>query len=108
MAATKRKNPPAPTAPAPEPAAPEPVAAAPASAPEREPLLAGFMTQPELLDELNKVIKVDKRTFQRWEQMRVGPPRVTLGRGRTILYARDSVLAWLRANESRFQRSRSR
>jgi predicted DNA-binding transcriptional regulator AlpA len=91
MAGTKRKNPPAPTAPAPEPAAPQ-----------EKPLLAGFLTQPQLIRELD----ITKRTFQRWEQQRCGPPRVTLGGGRTVLYARDSVLAWIRANESKVLRSR--
>jgi predicted DNA-binding transcriptional regulator AlpA len=77
------------------------------AAPQPEPLLAGFLTQPQLLRELNQLFPINKRTFQRWEQQRSGPPRVTLGGGRTILYSRASVLAWVQANEHKL-RSRGR
>jgi hypothetical protein len=90
---------------APEPAS-QPASLAPPASPEVPPLLAGFLTQPQLLAELNKVFKVDKRTFQRWEAQKCGPPKVMLGGGRKILYARDSVLAWLRTNERKVLRSR--
>jgi hypothetical protein len=84
----------------------KPPAPSPAPEPQPEPLLAGFLTQPQLIRELNKSFPIDKRTFQRWEQRRTGPPRVTLGGGRTILYSRDSVLAWIKANESKVSRGR--
>jgi hypothetical protein len=56
-------------------------------------LLAGYMTEIELADELQK----HKRTVYRWRQMRQGPP-VTLV-GNRPLYRIDAVRAWLLGRE---------
>lgn len=37
------------------------------------------------------------RTLDRWHTLRIGPPRVVIGR--TILYRRQSVLEWLASRE---------
>lgn len=66
-----------------------------APAPEVTPaLLADFYTQPQLAAELG----VTKRTLQRWEELREGPPMIQVGR-RTRLYNRESVRLWLMARE---------
>lgn len=56
-------------------------------------LLANFMRRDELAEALN----VSPRTLDRWESLRKGPPRVTVGR--TILYNINSVADWLLSHE---------
>ena len=48
-------------------------------------------------DGLARELHVSDRTLARWHVERVGPPRVVIGR--TILYRRESVLAWLASRE---------
>ena len=60
--------------------------------------LSDFFTK----DQLGKVLNKDPRTLDRWHAMRQGPPRIKLGR--TILYRRSSVMAWLGAQEERPRR----
>ncbi|WP_216598417.1 helix-turn-helix domain-containing protein [Phaeobacter sp. 11ANDIMAR09] len=45
-----------------------------------------------------ELLNVSKRTLSRWHAHRVGPSRVKVGR--TILYRRAAVDAWLVANET--------
>jgi hypothetical protein len=52
-------------------------------------LLEGYVTPGELADAL----KISERTLWRWHRLRVGPPRVVVGR--KILYRLESVSAWL-------------
>lgn len=58
-------------------------------------------TQPTLLvlegflrrEELARQFGLSPRTIDRWEALRIGPPRVCIGR--TILYQIQSVREWL-------------
>ena len=50
-------------------------------------------------DELAEALKVSPRTLDRWESLRMGPPRVTVGR--TVLYNVDSVADWLLSHEKK-------
>jgi predicted DNA-binding transcriptional regulator AlpA len=52
-----------------------------------------YLERPELARELRK----STRTLDRWHSLRIGPPRVVIGR--TILYRRQSVLEWLASRE---------
>ena len=56
-------------------------------------LLEGFLTRGQLAEELGTSI----RTLDRWEALRQGPPRVSVGR--TILYHWQSVHDWLLSRE---------
>jgi predicted DNA-binding transcriptional regulator AlpA len=46
---------------------------------------------------------VSQRTLSRWHALRVGPARCKVGR--TVLYRRDAIEAWLDANETQPARS---
>jgi len=61
--------------------------------PKQETLLDGYLRKAQLAQELGQ----SPRTLDRWETLRIGPPRVVIGR--TILYRRDSVLEWLKSRE---------
>lgn len=54
-------------------------------------------------EEVATRLGVSRRTLSRWHALRVGPPRVSVGR--TILYRQKSVDAWLEANETQPTRS---
>ena len=56
-------------------------------------ILAEYITPEELAGELG----VCKRTLDRWQASRSGPPRVTVGR--RPLYRREAVTQWLRKRE---------
>jgi hypothetical protein len=56
-------------------------------------LLDDYLTREQLAAELDKCI----RTLDRWHAMRIGPPRVTIGR--VPLYTRESVAAWIQKQE---------
>lgn len=68
----------------------------------RQLLLDGYLRREELAQQL----RVSPRTIDRWQTLRCGPPRVTIGR--TILYNLESVRHWLRSNEQSATRSISR
>lgn len=61
-----------------------------------------YLTPDGLAHELGTSL----RTLARWHAKRIGPPRTIIGR--TILYRRESVAAWLREREERPVRRRSR
>ena|ERR1035437_11167923 len=65
----------------------------PFSYPEDKPVarlvLEGFLRR----EELAKQFSLNVRTLDRWEALRIGPPRVCVGR--TILYNIQSVREWL-------------
>ena len=65
-----------------------------ASSIERIPVLRGFLRREELAHQLG----LSPRTIDRWEALRIGPPRVAVGR--TILYNIESVQQWLRSREN--------
>lgn len=62
--------------------------------PDDGSVLSEWLTAAELAAELN----VSKDTLQRWQNARIGPPRIKVG-GKA-LYRRDSVREWLRQKEA--------
>jgi len=56
-------------------------------------ILDGYLTRKELARQLGK----NTRSLDRWEMLRLGPPRVIIGR--TVLYRVDSVRKWLESRE---------
>src|SRR6267154_2535289 len=70
---------------------PQPIDPAPAL--EGSIVLDGFLRREELARQLG----VCPRTVDRWQALRKGPPRVSVGR--TILYNIESVREWLRSRE---------
>jgi len=63
-------------------------------------VLDGYVTRDVLASQFGK----STRTIDRWETLRMGPPRVVVGR--TVLYRVDSVRQWLESREQRRTRSR--
>ena len=57
------------------------------------PMLADWMTRAELAEELN----VSTDTLLRWQNLRVGPAPIKLGR--KVMYRREKVREWLLAKE---------
>jgi hypothetical protein len=64
-----------------------------------EPLIAGEYIKPEQLAE---ELGISLRSLARWHSLRVGPPRVVIGR--IILFRRAAVAEWLRAREEQTRR----
>ena len=58
-------------------------------------ILAGYLRREELARQFG----ISTRTVDRWEAMRMGPPRIAVGR--TILYNIESVREWLAIQERR-------
>jgi predicted DNA-binding transcriptional regulator AlpA len=56
-------------------------------------VLEGYLRREELAQQL----RLSPRTIDRWEALRKGPPRISVGR--TILYNIQSVQEWLLSNE---------
>lgn len=56
-------------------------------------VLEGFLRREELAEQFG----LSPRTIDRWEALRKGPPRVSIGR--TILYNIQSVREWLVSQE---------
>jgi hypothetical protein len=73
------------------------VTSAPLSDPQEQPLaplvLDGFLRREELAQQFG----LNVRTIDRWEALRIGPPRACVGR--TILYSIQSVREWLLSKE---------
>ena len=63
-------------------------------------ILAGYLSEPTLAEQLGKTV----RTLQLWRQTRQGPPWTKIGD--TVMYAEDSVRAWLKSLEQQPVRSR--
>lgn len=57
-------------------------------------------TKPELLTKsaTAQFVGVSERTLDRWNVLRKGPARITVGR--KILYRQEAVLNWLKDNET--------
>ena len=57
-------------------------------------------TEPELLtlDEVAKLLKVNRKTLINWRARSLGPRGFRVGRG--VRYHRDHVLEWLRRQEA--------
>lgn len=58
-------------------------------------LLTGWMTRAEVAADL----KISIDTLQRWENQRIGPPTMRLGR--KVYYRADAFREWLIAREKR-------
>src|SRR5580658_8558223 len=56
-------------------------------------VLAGYLRREELAEQFG----LSPRTIDRWEALRIGPPRVCVGR--TILFNLESVRQWLLSRE---------
>ncbi len=56
-------------------------------------VLEGLLSPEALAQELG----VSERTVHRWEQLRIGPPRIMVGR--KPYYRKEAVKAWLLAQE---------
>jgi biotin operon repressor len=65
-------------------------------------ILDGFVSQAELAKQLDKT----RRTLQRWERLREGPPVVYIGRD--PYYSVESVRTWIRSRERQPVRRRGR
>jgi hypothetical protein len=63
-------------------------------------LLDGYLTEAEAAQELAKGV----RTLQIWRAQRTGPAWTKIGK--TILYNRDAILAWLKSQEQQPVRQR--
>lgn len=48
-------------------------------------------------EEVASLLGISLRTLSRWHALRVGPARCKIGR--TVLYRRDAIEAWLEKNE---------
>jgi predicted DNA-binding transcriptional regulator AlpA len=56
--------------------------------------IAGEFVAP---DDLARELNISPRTLHRWHTLRMGPPRVSIGR--TILYRRTAIRTWLESRE---------
>lgn len=54
-----------------------------------------ILTEPQFAQLMGKTV----RTVRLWEQLRIGPPRIKIGK--TVRYRKTAVEAWLRSRESR-------
>jgi predicted DNA-binding transcriptional regulator AlpA len=61
--------------------------------PEPASLLGGWLTRPQVADEVG--VSID--TLQRWETRRIGPPCVRIGR--KVLYRAEAFREWLISRE---------
>jgi hypothetical protein len=64
------------------------------------PILTDYFTDAELAVELNKT----RRALAVWRQQRRGPAWAKIGS--TVVYPRDEILAWLKANTQQPVRER--
>jgi hypothetical protein len=55
----------------------------------------GYLSKKQLATHLHKA----ERTLDRWHVLRIGPPRITVGR--MILYRIEAIESWLRSREER-------
>ena len=81
----------------------------PATAPATgESLFAGYINAKELCKQIGQMRggrPIVRRTLERWHNLRIGPPRVRIGR--TVVYRVEEVRAWLEEQSSR-KRMRSK
>lgn len=65
-------------------------------------LFEGYITAKELCKQIGQMKggrPIARRTLERWHSLRVGPPRVRVGR--IAVYRVDDVRAWLQEQSSR-------
>jgi hypothetical protein len=75
-----------------------------ASAQEKKKLEVSFLEDYITEAELASSLERSTRTLVRWHELRIGPPRIVVGR--KILYRKSSVMAWLEAREKHEPRAR--
>lgn len=63
--------------------------------PPSDDLLSDFMPERDVAAALGR----STRTLARWHDQRIGPPRIQVGR--LVLYRKESLRDWLRAQEQR-------
>ncbi len=63
-------------------------------------VLDGYVTRQGFAKQIGKTV----RTLDRWEALRIGPPRVQCGR--LVLYRVEAVREWLNGREQRTQMRR--
>lgn len=63
---------------------------------------ADYISKPELA----QMLRVDKRTLERWCCLRIGPPKTVIGK--TVLFRRGAVIQWLHDREERRTRDGKR
>lgn len=69
-----------------------------------EDLLAGYLSEDRLIEELKKAgVKTSRTSVRRWRRLRNGPPWVRVSR--QVLYPRQGVMDWLQSLEVQRQRS---
>ncbi len=61
--------------------------------PARAGLLADYLTPAQLAEELGK----SPRTIARWDRLRIGPPKTTIGK--QSYYRREGVRDWMLRKE---------
>ncbi len=66
-----------------------------AGAETNQSFLANYMTPTKL----GEMLGVSERTLGRWHAMRIGPPRISIGK--LIFYRRIEIEKWLVENELR-------
>ncbi len=52
---------------------------------------------------LARALRVSTRTVDRWHTLRVGPPRIKVGK--QVLYRRSTITRWLEAREQGGERA---
>jgi len=73
----------------------QPLVSADSTAANASDFLSEYFTEKQLGQALDR----DIRTLRRWDALRVGPPRIRVGR--KILYRKSAVAHWLAQHESR-------
>ena len=66
-----------------------------------ESLFSGYINSKEfcrLIGQIRGGRAIVRRTLERWHSLRIGPPRVRVGR--TVLYKVEDVRAWLEEQSS--------
>ncbi len=70
-------------------------------------LFEGYLSAKELCEQLGQIRgrrTISRRTLERWHALRIGPPRVRVGR--LVLYKTEAVRRWLDENAtSNFRKS---
>ncbi len=67
-----------------------------------ESLFAGYINAKELCRQIGQFKggrPLARRTLERWHNLRIGPPRVRVGR--TVVYRIEDVRAWLEGQSGR-------
>ena len=63
---------------------------------KEQPLVIGvdYVTQKQFRREFNNI---SKRTIQRWERLRMMPPKIRIGQG--VYYSKADIVCWMEARK---------